>query len=191
MLRLDRPSLVSTSLLAAVALSLSPACTAAAARDDPAGVLTFEACGASGSLAAWRGVPAGPASTTHLDSTNVHGGRFSGRLERRSDSPGEFSSIALPVPVDFAGDSVELHGWLKLEGVRGWAGLWQRQDGRGSSLQFDNMESSGLSGSSDWREYSVTLPLHAKARTLVVGALLVGEGTVWVDDLELRIDGRP
>ncbi|HET7904788.1 MAG TPA: hypothetical protein VFM17_09510, partial [Candidatus Eisenbacteria bacterium] len=186
-----RPAFVSTGFLAAVALSLSLVRSAEAGRDDPSGVLTFEACGAARSLAAWHGTPAGVASTTHLDSAIVHGGRFAGRLERRGDSPGEFSSIALSVPVDFAGDSVELRGWLKLEGVRGWAGLWQRQDGRSSGLPFDNMESRALSGSSDWREYSVTLPLDSRARTLVVGALIVGEGTVWVDDLELRIDGRP
>lgn len=163
----------------------------AQARDDKSGVLTFEAAGASKPLDGWNGIPYGPDSTLFLDSTVVHQGRYAGRLERMATSPGTFSSFAVGVPVDFSGDTLELRGWLKLENVSTHAGLWQRQDGRNETYEFDNMEGRPLNGTADWKEYSVRLPIHPKARMASVGVLLVGTGRVWADDLRLLVDGEP
>jgi len=160
-------------------------------RPDPSGILTFEAAGTAGSLSGWKGHPSGPEGTLFLDSTVVHQGRYAGRIERRAGSPSSFSSFALAIPVDFSGKELELRGWLKLEDVTGFAGLWQRQDGPTSTVQFDNMQERNLHGTSDWSEYRVTLPLDPGAHSITVGALLVGEGTVWVDDLRLFLDGKP
>ena len=161
------------------------------ARPDASGILTFEAAGTSGLLGGWKGHPSGPEGTLFLDSTVVHQGRYAGRIERRAGSPSTFSSFALELPVDFAGKELELRGWLKLEDVTGFAGLWQRQDGPTSAVQFDNMQERNLHGTSDWSEYRVTLPLDPGAHSISVGALLFGEGRVWVDDLRLFVDGKP
>ena len=160
----------------------------ASARDDRAAILGFETLGAGGSSGGWSGFPHG---THFVDSTVVHGGRYSGRLERAPGSPGEFSAFSTSVPVDFAGDSLELRGWIKYEGVTKYAGLWQRQDGRDGVVQFDNMQSRWLSGSAEWAEVRIVLPLDRRARTVVFGALLGGEGRLWVDDLRLLVDGAP
>src|SRR5262249_38913915 len=52
-------------------------------------------------------------------------------------------------------------------------------------------QSRQLHGTADWAEYRVTLPFDPKAKTVVVGSLLVGTGRVWADDLRLYVDGRP
>jgi C-terminal processing protease CtpA/Prc len=124
------------------------------------------------------------------DDQVVHGGRYSARLERDSLSASTFSAFFFDLPVDFKGDSVELRGWMKFENVSDFVGLWQRQDGEVPSLQFDNMGSRRLRGTADWAEYRVVLPLSPQAREVYVGALLAGRGKLWVDDIQVRVDGR-
>ena len=59
-------------------------------------------------------------------------------------------------------------------------------------IGFDNMMSSGraIRGTTDWTQYEIILDLKPKqAQEIVFGALLVGNGTLWVDKLVLEIDG--
>jgi hypothetical protein len=164
--------------------SASPALEAPPAAEDS---LSFEAPGSTDS-------PPGssvPPGTVSRDSTVAHSGRCSARIQRDSTSLGEFSSLNRLLPLTCAGDTLELRGWLKLDGVRGHAGLWLREDGRTGFVQFDNMENRGLSGTIPWAEYRIALPLDPRARRIAFGALLVGDGLVHADDLRLLVDGKP
>jgi hypothetical protein len=118
-------------------------------------------------------------------------GRWSVRLERDAKSAENISSLTKAISIDFAGDRVELRGFLRLEGVSGFAGLWLRQDGDGPGLAFDNMQQRQLKGTHPWAEYSIVLPLHPEANDLVFGVLISGTGKVWADDLQLFVDGKP
>jgi C-terminal processing protease CtpA/Prc len=149
--------------------------------------LGFEVPWEGGAMGGWSG---GPARTIFRDSLTVHAGRFAIRLERTSPSPNDFSNVGRSLPVTFAGDSLELRGWLRTADVRGSAGLWLREDGGSGSVEFDNMQDRGITGTTPWTEYRVSLPLNRKAKRVVFGALLVGPGTAHVDDLQLLVDGR-
>jgi hypothetical protein len=46
-------------------------------------------------------------------------------------------------------------------------------------------------GTGEWTEYSVRLTFNREARQFVAGFLLVGTGTVWADDFQLLVEGRP
>lgn len=170
--------------------------TALAACGAPAGfaqqqhheAFTFSRAGPTGVPVGWHG---GPMETLAADSTVFRSAPFAGRLHRDSTSAGEFSAFTLSIPVTFSGSTLELRGWLRTEDVENFAGLWLRQDGVHGSLQFDNMQRRRLKGTTDWTEYSIVLPLDSLARTVYLGALLRGTGTVWVDDLELLVDGQP
>src|SRR5439155_14824257 len=70
-------------------------------------------------------------------------------------------------------------------------GLWMREDGDVSSFGFASTETLGVKGTTDWKEYSVTLPVVREAKLLYIGFLLTGTGKAWVDDLQLLVDGRP
>jgi len=157
------------------------------ASDTPVGVFDFEA-GLGFGPGQWTG---GPVSTIGVDSVVVHGGKRSARIERHADSEGDFTAIRYNVPADRSGTIVELRGWLKSDGSDDWFGMWFRQDGGSGSVGFDNMQSRGLKGTTDWTEYRITLPLSPDARTFVVGALIAGKGTLWADDFSLWIDGKP
>jgi hypothetical protein len=151
-------------------------------------LLRFEGPRTGGAPHGWGG---GPAGTVYVDSVVVHAGRGAVRLERVASSPSGFTSVTKRLPVDFTGRQLELRGFLRTEGVTGFAGLWMREDGPGGSLQFDNMGSRNLKGTTDWTEYTIRLPLDQDARDLFIGVLVQGEGKVWADDLQLLVDGRP
>lgn len=104
---------------------------------------------------------------------------------------GHFGSPAVSIPAIYQGKVIELTGFLKLENVRdGSAGLLLRVDGKNGTLQFDNMQNRKIQGTAGWKQYSIKLPLPSNAETIFVAALHTGTGQVWVDDLELKIDGK-
>ena len=172
-------------------LMLALVSATAHARVDHRPLLDFERTERDSVATSANPLPGGPQSTLFRDSVVVHTGRFSCRIERNERSAGQFSSVTFGEPVDFRGTTLELRGWLKLDNVVGWTGLWLREDGPSGVMQFDNMQSRGINGTADWAEFRVVLPLDAKTRSLAFGALLSGTGRVWVDQLQLFVDGNP
>jgi len=157
-------------------------------RSELAPILNFETEQTGGPPRGWGG---GPPATIFTDDKVVHGGKWAVRLERDAASPSTFSTITIGIPVDFAGTSVELRGFLKTDNVTGYVGLWMREDGDSGSVAFDNMQNRQVKGTHDWTEYSITLPLRAEAKRLFFGVLSAGAGTTWADDLQLTVDGKP
>ena len=91
-----------------------------------------------------------------------------------------------------AGKKVRFSGYIKTEGItRGFAGLWWRVDGPSGVLAFDNMQSRGPKGASDWTPYAIELPVDATARNINFGVLMPADGTAWFDDLRIELDGQP
>ena len=171
----------------AAALLVVTTSTAPAQDRNLDSLLAFEGASGGAVIREWSG---GPAWTLHFDSVVVHGGRGAARLERDSASSGSSSALTLRVPMSFKGQRIELRGFLRTENVSDFAGLWMREDGPTGPVQFDNMRNRGIKGTSGWTEYSITLPLDGRARALYFGVLLVGEGKVWADDLQLLVDDK-
>jgi C-terminal processing protease CtpA/Prc len=135
--------------------------------------------------------PMGSGYSAKADPDEKRSGRVSLRIEPGPAGNASFGAVAYSIPASYEGREVELRGFLKLQDVAdGFAGLWLRIDGDGGSLQFDNMQSRNIAGTSGWTAYSVKLPLPAEGQAIVFGALLTGKGKIWVDDLELLIDGK-
>lgn len=139
-------------------------------------------------LAGWH---ANPPGTVSADNSVSHSGRWSVRLQLDAESGGEYSVITRSLPVDFQGGTVELRGYLRLKDVSGTANLWMRQDADGQMVAFQNMQAQQVKGTHDWAQYRVTLPISPHARQLLFGVLVIGSGTLWADDLELLVDGKP
>ena len=74
-----------------------------------------------------------------------------------------------------------MSGFVKLEGVRQWAGLWMRVDKNSSAVAFDNMEDRPIKGTSDWHRYEVVLDVPKDATDIAFGVLLAGPGSVWLN----------
>lgn len=151
-------------------------------------ILNFEAEHTGTTPRGWNFNPPG---TIAIDGNVVHGGRWSVRLARTATSPQMFSSLVTGIPVEFAGTTLELRGYLRSENVSGFMALYMGQDGDGANLGFTSMEPQQIKGTNDWKEYVITVPLHRDARQLYFGAVLNGTGTLWADDLRLLVDGKP
>jgi C-terminal processing protease CtpA/Prc len=170
--------------VAAPLLAQTPARTSA----EFGAALAFEAPPQNGRPSGWGG---GPPETIALDRETYLSGEAAAKIERGAGRGDAFSALTASIPIDFAGEKIELVGYLRLADVVGAAGLWMRVDGSGGMLAFDNMQQRQLDGTRDWAEYRIELPLARGARQLVFGALLSGQGTAWVDDLRILVDGVP
>lgn len=182
-------SLIATfALLNFACFSQAPGVAPRITAADAVKLLSFEDEHTRSMPNGWFG---GPPATITADDKIVHGGKWSVRLERDSESAQGFSTISKSIPLDFTGSQIELRGYLRTEHVSGLAGLWLREDGETPGIAFDNMERQGLKGTTEWTEYSIVLPLRAEADRLFFGVLVSGTGKVWADDLQLLVDGKP
>ena len=123
------------------------------------------------------------------DSIVKHSGKYSLRVERRGESnERDFGCPALAIPAIYDGNYITLKAFMRTEGVEQPIGLMLRIDGSSGLLQFDNMQQKGITGTEEWQEYSVTLPLPEEAKTIYIGAILSGKGKLWIDDFRVLID---
>lgn len=92
-------------------------------------------------------------------------------------------------PGKFLGKRVRLTGFIKTENVKSWTGFWLRVDQEGSdkSLSFDNMRERPIKGTTVWTKYDIVLDVPANASAISYGAMLVGKGQIWFDNLTLEI----
>ena len=97
------------------------------------------------------------------------------------------------LPDNYLGRRVRMSGMVKTKDVSDWAGLWFRIDEKGSdkSLGFDNMHDGkkdrSIKGTTDWSKYEIVLDVPMNASNLAYGALLVGTGQIWFDNLKFEV----
>jgi C-terminal processing protease CtpA/Prc len=122
-----------------------------------------------------------------IDSTVVKQGKYSVVIEFNGDST-DFKVLSFTLPDNYDGKQITLSGYMKTENVTdGYAGLWMRID---PSVAFDNMHQRGVTGTTDWTKYEITLTLAPPiTEQIVFGGLFNGKGKMWLDDLKITIDG--
>lgn len=97
------------------------------------------------------------------------------------------------LPDNYLGKRVRMSGMLKTKDVSIWSGFWFRIDQKGSNetLGFDNMhdgkKNRSIKGTTEWTKYEIVLDVPLKASNLAYGALLVGTGQIWFDDIKFEI----
>lgn len=118
------------------------------------------------------------------DSTSVATIKSKGK---RIDGFGTLMQTCLPG--SFAGNRVRMSGLMRTDNVSDRAGFWLRVDAAGSSkpLSFDNMDKQKLNGTKGWQRYAVEVDVPSDASQLAYGALLVGSGQIWFDDLQFDV----
>jgi len=128
-----------------------------------------------------------------LDSTTTKNGYYSLAIKSLNPSVKSFATCTNSVANEYEGKKIELKGFIKVEGIRegGFAGLWMRLDGESGILHFDNMSNRGIVGTQEWKPYAIELPIDGNVKRIVFGGLLAGIGKMWLDNLELLIDGKP
>ena len=91
-----------------------------------------------------------------------------------------------------AGKTIKFRGYIRTEAVKeGYAGLWMRIDSGTKVVGFDNMSMRGVTGTTGWTAYEITLQAPLSVTGANFGALLPGDGTAWFDSFSIEIDGVP
>ena len=164
---------------------------------SPPDVFTFEDDWAGEKPKDWY---SRPDNTVAVDDTIAHSGINSVRIARDAGSPDNLSVIIRAIPLSFSGHRLELRGFLRTENAQHGSGkdkqqyggsLWLNESRDGKVIEIGNMEGNRVQGTTGWTEYSIQLPLNQDAHNMAFGALLLGTGNLWVDDLQLLVDGKP
>lgn len=123
-----------------------------------------------------------------LDSINVKSGKYSIAIET-TDSRNAAQSVILVFLNKYGGKKITFSGYIKTENVdEGFAGLAMQI---GTDIAIDYMDKNGRLGTTDWEKYEVTLDLKASQnQQIIIGGLFGDKGKVWMDDLQVTIDGK-
>lgn len=118
-----------------------------------------------------------------LDSTIRKSGKYSLRV--LSDLRNKVVTSYHKLPNTFKGRTITLSGYIRTDKLEGFAGLWlEMQPNNTQETMFKN----GPRGTSEWKEYSITMPLYGD--TIIFGTMSYGKGCSWFDKLSLEIDGK-
>jgi TIR domain len=103
----------------------------------------------------------------------------------------EFGSLMQRFPALYlVNKTIRLEGEVRTKNVAQWAGLWLRaDDADGKMLDFDNMESRPIRGTTSWTKYVIQFPLPSRTMWLNYGIVLVGRGMMWADNFQLKFWG--
>ena len=173
-------SIMKTTVISIITLFL---CALLAAQNDHN--LDFETLEKDTSKG-WTTFGTGDYDVTY-DKVITQNGSVSGAIASTGDNV-QFKALAYTIPANFGGKKIKLTGYLKTEGVEGFAGLWLRID---PQIAFDNMRSRKIEGTNDWKKYEIELKLDNRSQQIVFGGLISGTGKIWVDNLEITVDGKP
>ncbi|WP_452222075.1 S41 family peptidase [Lacinutrix salivirga] len=126
--------------------------------------------------------------TTQLDSTTVQKGNYSLVIEGNNEAD-NVNVLVSSLSENYKGKTIVFSGYIKTENItEGYAGLWMRID---PQIAFDNMMHNGVKGTTDWQKYEIELQMNPeKTDNIVFGALLVGTGKMWIDNLKITVDGK-
>ncbi len=128
----------------------------------------------------------------YSDSVVVFSGDRSFRLEYIE--PGSYYGyVSQYIPFAYQGESITMSGYLRSRdmGDESYAGLsLDLYDTQGDAVCTEYMYLEELQSDTDWQRFEITMENSIFGDTLELGVYLMGPGTIWVDGLELLLDGE-
>lgn len=126
-----------------------------------------------------------------LDPEVAHSGSSSMRLAARGNRRRSqwAASVQYVDAIAYRGKRMRLRGYLRADDVDS-GGLWVRVDGilegKYAMLALDNSEDRRVEGTRDWEAREIVVDIPPEAVTILIGALITGDGELWVDDLSFE-----
>lgn len=106
----------------------------------------------------------------------------------KQSSYGDFGGVYFEFPNTYIGKEMELTVYLKTNEVTGTAGVFYKTDAR---MPIQYAEVKGVKGTNDWQKISLKKAIkQSHIDQIGIGVMLKGSGTIWVDQVELKIDGQ-
>lgn len=139
----------------------------------------------------WKLFNAATGYTCGIDNTEKHGGERSVFMEETNGSDNNFASVAQVLPAKFIGKEITFKAYLKYKNVTNSVALLIRIDNAlGKTVEFKSLQQDRINGTHDWGLYSITASIPIDAQKIYVASLLNGRGKLWVDDVQIIIDGQ-
>ena len=138
----------------------------------------------------WHAFSANKGYKVSTDTLIKHSGKRSLKIE--SDSSGvRYGVIGTTIAAPVTGKEIEVRAWVKTQDVSYFMGLMLRiDDAESNSLAIENLQKKEIHGTKDWALYKVKLKIPKNAVNIHIGPLLGGTGTIWVDDIQILLDGK-
>lgn len=133
----------------------------------------------------WRFRPA----AARLDREVRASGEASLRLARDGTGPGPIESAGVRIELSGVSGPVTLRAMLRTESADEGAFMWIQQRNGQDSVGFRNTQHNPVIGDTEWHLNELVLEGAPEATHLIVGIGIAGTGTVWIDDVEVLIDG--
>jgi len=125
-----------------------------------------------------------------VDRSNAHDGLPSAYVKSIEPVTQGFGGMMqMCTAENFLGKRLRFSAWMKTENTNdGGAHLWFRVDGKetNSMLQFDNMDSRPVKGTTDWQQYAIVLDVPANSAALAYGFFVQGNGQAWVSGVKIE-----
>jgi pimeloyl-ACP methyl ester carboxylesterase len=103
----------------------------------------------------------------------------------------KFAGLGYSLPGKYLGKEITVKSWMCTADMKGSLALMLGlYDADGNNLAFENLEKQKIKGTREWKQYSVTLPMPENTQFIHIGPILIGRGKLWVDDIEVLIDGK-
>ena len=134
------------------------------------------------------------------DSTISHAGVYSARLRSVFATYAEYNDtidlktgyLERTIPFNYSGDEITLSGYFRLEGYyeESFAGMYIiLLDADGNTMDYNQIIFDEFLPDSEWTHFSLNLSNSEFCDSLDFGSILGGPGTLWIDDLNLTVDG--
>ncbi len=128
------------------------------------------------------------------DASVKHGGRFAQKITGKGiaraaqDVDGAAVYLILPADLLKGKTRIELTGWMRAAdtGTRAGLGVLQLT---GDALPQARISYLDADSPGKWQKLSARFELGANVENVLIGGMMNGSGTVWLDDFELGIDG--
>jgi hypothetical protein len=124
------------------------------------------------------------AYTFDLDDKVKHAGKASLRIRRNGKEPWGMAHQTLPA-AGLAGRTLAFSAWLRTDKASGEGAILTLRTLAGGAVGSHVFMDPPVTGTRDWKRYSVRLAIPRSTSVVEIGAMLQGDGTLWLDDAEL------
>jgi hypothetical protein len=124
----------------------------------------------------------------YVDNKIKFKGKKSLKIECKEEN-GDYQAVLQKIPAVYEGSVISVTASLKLKDIENAAGLMLHIDG-GDNPQYEDMFDKDITGTLDWQQYTISLPLPQDAEFIYIGIFLMGKGILWADDVSVLIDGK-
>jgi hypothetical protein len=148
-------------------------------------------------LARWHAnstLPGQGSYRASADNATRHGGKVSALLESTENNTESAGLLTQGFPVgDYGGKRIRISAYVKADKVKARGALIGSVDERTQygkrTYSFDDMSDRPVQGTIDWTQQIIVLDVPPEATFITIGALLFGEGKLWVDDIKVEVVG--